>query len=220
MRTLQGNKIVEAEPGWRDEVLRQGPVVIDVGAGDGRFVYESARHDPASVYIGLDPDAEALAEYAFRAGRKASRGGATNARFVVASIEQLPAELERLAGRVRVNFPWSGLLRGLILPEAAVLEAIASLAAPAASFEVVLCYDPVHDAALLDDDDLPVLDYAYIDSVLLPAYAAAGLQVTSRSRLSRDEALAIPSTWGRRLLHGRPRDVFLIRGLAFHRASA
>ena len=215
MRLLQATKIVEAEPGWRDEILRRGPVVIDVGAGDGRFVYESARHDPSAVYIGLDPDAEALAEYAFRAARKPSRGGAANTFFVIASVEQLPPELERLAGRVLVNFPWGGLLRGVILPEPVVLNAIASLATPAASFEIVFCYDLVHDAAVLGGDDLPVLDERYIDTVLVPAYAAAGLQVTGRRLLPRDEALAIPSTWGRRLLHGRPRDVFLVRGLVF-----
>ncbi|HWC31264.1 MAG TPA: class I SAM-dependent methyltransferase, partial [Dehalococcoidia bacterium] len=214
MRLLQGTRIIEAGTGWRDEIeCLTKPVVIDVGCGDGRFVYENARKDPSSIYIGLDPDAEAMAEYAFRAARKPARGGVDNASFVVASVEQLPEELQGLANRICVNFPWTGLLRGIIRPEPSVLEAIASLAGGTARFEIILCYDPEHDIAALEGEALPVLDYAYIDSVLLPAYATAGLQVTGRRRLSRDEALAIASTWGRRLLHGRPRDVFQIRGL-------
>jgi hypothetical protein len=32
-------------------------------------------------------------------------------------------------------------------------------------------------------------------------------------RLTQDEALAIPSNWGRRLLHARPRDVYYIAGI-------
>jgi hypothetical protein len=214
MRVLRGAKVVQAETGWRDEIAgRARPVVIDVGAGDGRFVYESARRDPGAIYIGLDPDAEAMAKYAFRAGRKPSRGGIENAVFVVASVEQLPAELLALADRICVNFPWTGLLRGIIRPESAVLEAIAGLAATGARFDIVLCYDPEHDSAALEGEALPALDYVYIDSVLIPAYAEAGLQVTGRRRLPQEEALAIPSTWGRRLLHGRPRDVFQIRGI-------
>ena len=214
VRLLQGTKVIEAEEGWR-EALRESTkrVAIDVGAGDGRFVYERARQDPEGVYIGVDPDASAMAEYAYKAARKPARGGIGNAHYVVAAVEQLPPELHGMADLVTVNFPWTGLLRGIICPEPTVLEALASLGAPGCRFEIVLTYDPAHDKAALEGEDLPPLDYAYIDSTLLPAYAAAGLQVTGRRRLTQDEALAIPSTWGRRLLHGRPREVFHIRGI-------
>jgi 16S rRNA (adenine(1408)-N(1))-methyltransferase len=201
MRLLNGTKVVEAPPGWREAVLASArPIVIDVGAGDGRFVYESAGRDPDRYYVGLDPDADAMA-------------GVENAAFVVASVEQLPPELTGLAAEVRVNFPWVGLLRGVIRPEASVLAALRSLAAPGAAFRIVLCYDPQHDSAALAGEDLPVLDEAYIDGVLLPAYAAAGLQIRAQRRLTREEALAIPSTWGRRLLHGRPRAAFHLEGV-------
>ena len=214
MRLLEGTKIVEAPPGWREDILGRGrSIAIDVGTGDGRFVYDSARRDPASLYIGLDPDAAGMAQYAFRASRKPSRGGIDNAFFVVASVEQLPPELLGLADRIYVNFPWVGLLRGLIRPQAPVLAAIASLAQLGARFEAVLCYDAVHDKAALEGEDLPALDEHYVDSVLAPTYATAGLNVTSRRRLTREEGLAIASSWGRRLLHGRPRDVFEISGL-------
>ena len=74
MRILNGTKVIDAEPGWREALLRGGRrVVIDLGAGDGRFAYESARNDAASVYVAVDPDAAALAEYAFRAGRLLSK---------------------------------------------------------------------------------------------------------------------------------------------------
>lgn len=185
-------------------------MVIDLGAGDGRWAYEFARKDPASVYIAIDPAADSLSQYAYRASRKPSRGGADNVLFVVASLQQLPAELTGLAQLIRVNFPWGGLLRGLLKPESEALAAMASLARPGASFEILLCYDPVHDSAALEGATLPGLNEAYIDSVLAPAYANAGLLIKTRVRLAREEALAIPSTWGRRLLHGRPRQVFLL----------
>jgi 16S rRNA (adenine(1408)-N(1))-methyltransferase len=187
------------------------PVVVDLGAGDGRYVYESARAEHARLYVGVDPDAGALQEYAFRASRKPARGGVDNARFVVASIEQMPPELEGIAAVVRVNFPWGGLLRALLEPEAEALAALARLA-PGGRFEIVFSYDPQHDTGAFAGEPLPALDEAYIQDHLVDAYGAAGLEVTEQRRLTQDEALELPSTWGRRLLHARPREVYWLAG--------
>jgi 16S rRNA (adenine(1408)-N(1))-methyltransferase len=212
MRILEGTKVVEAEAAQVEARLRGArQVVIDVGAGDGRFVYEAARRDPTSLYVGIDPDADAMAQYAYRADRKPTRGGVDNLLYIVVSLEQLPPELRGVAHIVHVNFPWAGLLRGVILPEADALEDLARLLGPDGVIEMVLTYDAEHDKAAFGGELLPPLDEAYIDGVLRPAYTAQGLVIETRDRLSREEALAIPSTWGRRLLHGRPRDVFHLR---------
>jgi 16S rRNA (adenine(1408)-N(1))-methyltransferase len=211
MRILKGTKQIDADSRWRDAFPQQR-VVIDVGAGDGRWAYDCARHDAGSLYIAVDPDAETLAEYAYRAGRKPSRGGTANALFVVASVEDLPQDLRGVASLVRVNFPWGSLLRGLVLPEAAVLQALAGLGGADARFEFVISYDPEHDIAGLAGETLPPLSEARIDDVLAPPYASAGLEIGQRRQMSLDEAIVLPSTWARRLLHGRPRDVFWVEG--------
>ena len=212
MRALQGKKVIEAPASWREDVARdRRPVVIDVGAGDGRYVYESARGDPSRLYIGVDPDAAALGEYAYRASRKPARGGVENTRFVVASAEQLPPELNGIATLIRINFAWGSLLRALLQPDASVLRSLAALA-PGARFEIVFSYDPQHDTGAFAGEPLLPLDDAYIAAVLVPAYRDAALKPTEQRRLTQDEALAIPSTWGRRLLHARPRDVYWLAG--------
>jgi 16S rRNA (adenine(1408)-N(1))-methyltransferase len=213
MRILQGTKLVDAPPTWRDDLEASGRrVVIDLGAGDGRFAFESARRDPESVYIAVDPDAAALSSYAYRAARKPARGGVKNAVFVVAALEQLPSELRQIASLVRVNFPWGSLLRGLLRPEPDALQRLASLARRGGRFEIVFTYDPLHDFGAFPGETLPRLDEADIDEFLMSPYAAAGLEIEARRALTRDEALAIPSTWGRRLLHGRPRAVYTVEG--------
>jgi 16S rRNA (adenine(1408)-N(1))-methyltransferase len=214
LRLLQGTKVVEAPQAWRNAIEADGrPVVIDLGAGDGRYVYEAARADPDSLYIGIDPDAEGLSEYAYRASRKPSRGGVANALFVVAAVEQLPDELLSMAERVRINYPWGSLMRGLLTPEPETLQQLASLLREGGSFEVLMSYDPEHDTGAFAGPALPLLDEAYLEDVLLPAYEAAGFHVRVHRRLSQDEALRIASTWGRRLLHARPRQVFLLSGV-------
>jgi hypothetical protein len=35
-------------------------VVVDIGTGDGRYVYRSARSDPDRIYIGIDVERRAL----------------------------------------------------------------------------------------------------------------------------------------------------------------
>ena len=196
------------------------PIVVDVGAGDGRFVYEAARGDAKTLYVGLDPDAAALAAYAYRASRKPSRGGVENVLYVVVALEQLPAELVGVAALAHVNFPWSALLRGVIRPERELLTALGRLLRPRGRLEIVLCYDAEQDKAALGGEALPPLGEAYIEEVLRPAYEEAALTIVESGRLDREAALAIPSTWGRRLLHGRPRDVFRIAAVGAEVAAA
>jgi 16S rRNA (adenine(1408)-N(1))-methyltransferase len=211
MRILRGKQPVEAPPDWRERIEGDGrSVVLDLGAGDGRYAYECARRDRQCLYVAVDPDAETLAEYAFRASRKPARGGAENAHFVVAAVEALPPELQGLAARVRINFPWGSLLRGLLQPDPTLLMAVASLLGPDGVLEIVMSYDPEHDPNAFAGEALPLLDAAYLEATLLPAYAAYGLACSECRRLTRDEALALPSTWGRRLLHARPRDVYFV----------
>lgn len=182
---------------------------MDVGTGDGRWPYEMALRDPDSLYIGLDPDGEALKKYAFRASRRPEKGGAPNVAFAVASVEGLPGQLVRIADEVHVIFPWAALLRGLLRPEDAVVRGLALLAKPGASLEMVLTYDAGHDRGAGLDAGTPTLDEGFIAGLRKP-YLLAGLRIAETRRLTAMEALAIPSTWGRRLLHGRPREVFLV----------
>jgi len=187
-------------------------IIVDLGAGDGRFAYERARAEPDGLFIAIDPDADALAEYAFRASRKPARGGVSNVVFVVASVEEIPPELDGVADVVRVNYPWAGLLRSLLLATPEAPKAIGRLLRNDGRFEIVATYDAHHDAALLGGDAGIRFDLEHIEQTLVPRYAEHGLRVEEARHLSRDEALAIPSTWGRRLLHGRARDVFWIAG--------
>ena len=64
----------------------------------------------------------------------------------------------------------------------------------------------------LAGETLPPLSVERIDAILAAPYAAAGLHIFQRREMSLDEAIALPSTWARRLLHGRKRDVFWIEG--------
>ena len=69
-----------------------------------------------------------------------------------------------------------------------------------------------YTAKLMAGDALQVLDEAGVEA-LKPVYAEHGLLIEAATRLTQDDALAIASTWGRRLLHARPRPVMLVSGV-------
>ena len=68
--------------------------MIDLGTGDGLFVYQSARENPRKFYIGIDPSPRPLEKISEKIHRKAEKGGLPNALFLQASLEDLPRELD------------------------------------------------------------------------------------------------------------------------------
>jgi 16S rRNA (adenine(1408)-N(1))-methyltransferase len=181
---------------------------VDLGTGDGRSVLRRARAEPARLFIGVDPALDGLAAASRQAARRADRGGAPNALFVLAALEDLPAELAARAGAVTVWFPWGSLLRAVAAPDDAGLRALRALCAPGAALDVVFSLDGTRDAReavrLGLDGGAPATDLA-------AAYARAGFGAVRVAPLSRADLLAIPSTWAQRHAHGRPRPVSRVR---------
>ena len=144
-----------------------------------------------------------MAESSLRAARQPSRGGLSNALFVVAAAERPPAELIGTADELTVGFPWGSLLGGaLALPSAADASAgIAALLTPNGFARVLLSIDP------RDRLDLPAVDA--IDGAELAArWRSHGLAVTGWRPARDAEIAATGSSWARRLRAGRDRAVW------------
>lgn len=52
-----------------------GGVIVDIGTGDGRYVYRSARADPGRFYIGIDPQRKPLEKVSEKIYRKPGGAG-------------------------------------------------------------------------------------------------------------------------------------------------
>lgn len=190
-------------------------VALDLGAGDGRFVYRMARRCPQTLWIGVDPAPEALAEYSARAIRKPTRGGlpAGNALFIAATVEALPAALDGLAGRIYVHLPWGSLLRGLLLADPAILAPIARSAAPAARLDIYLNTTAFLDRVPGDLRELPLPTPEYCAAVLVPAYAAMGITLVGCTFLGRQELARLDSTWARRIAQAHDPQALYLQGI-------
>lgn len=176
-------------------------VIIDIGTGDGRFVYLSARQNPNKLYIGIDPNVRPLEKISEKIHRKPAKGGAPNVLFIQASVEDLPAELDGVADEVHVHFPWGSLLRAVATGEVDVLRDLRRICAPDALLEVVIGLDPARDQAEIDRLGLTPLSVEFIDKQLVPNYREAGFETIERGILAASEWPEFNTSWAKRL-HG------------------
>src|SRR5215831_11298295 len=125
-------------------------IVIDIGTGDGRFVYESAQENPRKFYIGIDANARPLEKISEKIYRKPDKGGLPNVLFLQAAVEDLPAELDAVADEVHVHFPWGSLLRIVATGDEDGLRNLRRICAPDGLLEIVIGLDPERDRSEIE----------------------------------------------------------------------
>ena len=182
-------------------------VIIDIGTGDGRFVYQSARRNPKKFYIGIDPNVRPLEKISERIYRKPAKGGAPNALFIQAAVEDLPAELDGVADELHVHFPWGSLLRAVATGDVVVLQNLRRICAPGALFEVVIGLDPARDKSELERLGLVPLSLEFIDQQLTSRYLAAGFEITERGIIAASEWPEFNTSWAKRLHQNDQRPI-------------
>jgi 16S rRNA (adenine(1408)-N(1))-methyltransferase len=200
------------EKSLRNSLDRTGEgIVVDVGTGDGRFVYQSARQNPKKFYIGVDPNVRPLEKISEKIYRKRSKGGAPNVLFIQAAVEGLPSELNGVADELHVHFPWGSLLRAVATGEIVVLQNLRRICAAEALLEVVIGLDPARDHSEIERLGLTPLSLEFIDQTLVQQYAAAGFEITERGIIPASEWPELDSSWAKRLHRNDQRVItFLI----------
>lgn len=186
-------------------------MILDIGTGDGRYVYRSARANPDKFYIGVDVQRKALEKVSEKVQRKPGKGGLPNVLFVQAPVEDLPAELDHVADEIHVHFPWGSLLRSVAVGDIQVLGGLHRIAARGAWLEVLIGIDEGRDAREAERLSLPALTDEYLRSTLTPRYARAGFEVQESGIIPQSEWPHLETTWAKRLRGSdRRRMLFLV----------
>ncbi len=180
-------------------------VVMDLGTGDGKFLYRLARENRAVFHIGIDPCREQLEKISSKIYKKPARGGLDNIIFVIASLENMPAELNGLADRIYINYPWSGLLRKLITPDKQSIRQVRRLGKTGATIEILLNYSIFEDKKYLERANLPdLMDRSIIDLVDR-MYRELGIDIEGMEFFHEQDDAPQPTSWGRKLTRGSGR---------------
>lgn len=186
-------------------------VVIDIGTGDGRFVYRSAEMNPRKFYIGIDANAKPLEKVSMKATRKPSKGGLANVLFIQAAIENLPEELNESADEIHIHFPWGSLLRAVAVGETEALASLRRIAAPECVLEIIIGIDEERDRTEVERLALPRLSGEYLQKSLIPKYGQAGFGVLQSGVLNPSEWSRLETSWARRLQSNDKRQcVYLV----------
>ena len=182
-------------------------IVVDIGTGDGRFVYQSARQNPKKFYIGIEPNVRPLEKISEKIYRKPAKGGASNVLFIQAAVEELPAELDGVTDELHVHFPWGSLLRAVAIGDVAVLQNLRRICAPEALLEVVIGLDPARDHSEIERLEITPLSLEFIDQQLASRYLTAGFKITERGIIPAAKWPEFNTSWAKRLQQNDQRPI-------------
>lgn len=188
--------------------------MIDIGTGDGHFVFQCARQNPRKFYIGIDANARPLEKISEKIHRRPAKGGLPNALFLQAAVEDLPSELDAVADEVHVHFPWGSLLGAVATGDEAVLTNLRRICSADALLEILIGVDPVRDVSELKRLEIPSLSLDYIDSVLAPRYEKSGFAIIERGVLPQSKWASVQTSWARRLKGRTGRSLIYMIGRA------
>ena len=172
---------------------------MDIGTGDGLFVYQSARQNSNKFYIGIDANVRPLEKISEKIHRKPGKGGAPNVLFIQSAVEDLPAELDAVADEVHIHFPWGSLLKAVASGDVDILANVRRICAADALLEVVVGLDASRDRAEISRLGLQSFTIDLIDDELVHRYRAAGFEIEERGRLLAGDWPEFKTSWAKRL---------------------
>ena len=185
-------------------------IVIDIGTGDGIFVYESARANPNKFFIGIDANPRPLEKVSEKIHRNPTKGGLSNVLFMQAAIEDLPSELDGVADEVHVHFPWGSLLRAVATGDECALRKLRRICAADGVLEIIIGLDPERDQSEIERLGLRPLTADFIDRELAPRYQTSGFELIESGVLAQSEWPRLQTSWAKRLRGNENRTLVYI----------
>lgn len=209
MRILTGSRIKEIDTVEFESITKgYTSLVIDIGTGEGEFIYKKAKQDQEGMYIGIDTSADSMRQYSVKSAKKPEKGGLRNVMYVVGNAEDLPDALSCTADRIFINLPWGSLRDGIIKGEHSFLSGIRKIAKENATLEIYVSYCDLYEKQEIESRQLPVLNVSYLCSKLKIIYEKYGITITKVSVLNNEDLIKMETKWAKKLGYGKKRDVF------------
>jgi 16S rRNA (adenine(1408)-N(1))-methyltransferase len=209
MKVLKGKNIeVIDDSTFKSNLKNYKNIVIDIGTGDGGFVYRNARKTANNFYIGLDASGDNMMSSAVKVNSKASKGGIRNAIYLLEDALKLPEDLKDTADRIFINLPWGSLRDAVVKGDTELLRGIKSIGKNGAALDIYVTYSSLYEVKEISERDLPELSVEYITGVLKYKYLTHGILLKNTNLLSNEDLKALETTWAKKLAFGRKRDIY------------
>ena len=196
METIRGRKSLELDLNeWNARLSNYNHIVLDLGTGDGRYARTLAQAHPDWFIIGVDACRENLREH--------SQAKLQNLLFIIARAQELPRELEGLASKVTINFPWGSLLESLLTGDSRLMHGLKSVSRAGASLSLRLNGGALAEAGKTLESGTDRIYYNLL---------RAGWQIQQPAMIDASALREFPSTWAKRLAFGRDPRAMVLNG--------
>lgn len=186
-------------------------IVLDIGTGDGDFVYKLAKDNPDKLIIGLDSNHSALIKQSLKINKNVSRGGLRNALFVLGTAEDIPEEFQGKVNQVFINFPWGKLLHDVVMVDYNLWKGIYKSTQKDSIIEVIFGYDKNYDTKELKRLELKELSIEYIKQSMLPALKRFNFNKVELTEINTTKLRHYPTSWSKRLSFGKQRQYYYLK---------
>jgi 16S rRNA (adenine(1408)-N(1))-methyltransferase len=181
-------------------------IIVDLGTGDGRFVYENAKIFPQNYYIGVDTLAKSMEEFS----SKTAREKLNNALFVVGNAESFLPGINYIVDEIFINFPWGSLLAYCVKPSEIFLQELKRVLKVGGLVQMTFGYSEEFEQKQVERLELPSITLDSLQTKIAENYIGNGFRLCKVAELTKSEVFEIGSTWGKKLKFGRDRPVFKI----------
>lgn len=209
MHVVYGNKTNEiSKREYLDIINKFKHVHLDIGTGDGRFVYKSAKEDSNTMYIGIDPSETQLRIYS----KKAQKDKLANTLFIIGSIDVFPTEIFNTINSISIYFPWGSLLFNVVTLPNTFIDLLRNICSndKETNINIVFGYSPESEPSETQRLGLEDIDLEYIYKNLVPKLALNNFNIDCIKIFNRSDLKNIESSWGKKLTFGKDRPVFNI----------
>lgn len=212
MKILVGNQITEMNKTEFKNIARQyKSVAVDIGTGDGQFIYKRAKRNSDELCIGIDSSVDNMRKYSMKTIKKASKGGLENVLFVVSSVEDLPDEMICTADKITINLPWGSLRDGIVKGDKAVLYNLKKISKVKTELSICVTYSTKYEKYEIDVRKLPVLSIDFIKTYLKKQYSIYGINIEDAYLWNNDMLKNLDTKWAKKLAFGKEREIFYLK---------
>lgn len=185
--------------------LKFDKYVLDIGTGDGRYVYKSALLNPNTLYIGIDP-ASNLKEYQ----REINRKKLTNAILLKSSIENFDPKISSIFDQISVILPWGNLLKYVVIVDQDFFIKIASWMKPSSKLQIIFGFNEELEEKETKRLSLTELTEKEVEFIKEKYHNLKDFKLEIFEEINNKDLKQFETTWAKKLTFGANRKYIYV----------
>jgi 16S rRNA (adenine(1408)-N(1))-methyltransferase len=178
---------------------------LDIGTGDGRYVFKSALKNPNYLYIGIDP-APNLKDYQ----RKINRKKLNNSILIVSSIENFNPQLSDYFDEISIILPWGSLLKYVVTTDQKFFEKIITWLKPLGNIKIIFGFNEDFEEKETKRLGLPELNTEEIQYISQKYKNLKNVKLVDFRETTPKDLKNFETTWAKKLTFGAERKYIYI----------